>query len=55
MRAGAEEYRIRLADGLKVAGSIKHLQSKHITDCIAWSLPFTLGIFCDRLIDWFFR
>jgi adenylate cyclase len=43
MRAGAEEYRIRLADGLKVAGSIKHLQSKHITDCIAWSLPFTLG------------
>jgi adenylate cyclase len=40
MQAGAEQHRIRLADGLK---AIQGSDSGSITDCIAWSLPFTLG------------
>jgi adenylate cyclase len=40
MQAGAEEHRIRSADGLK---TVRSSGSEHITDYIAWSLPFTLG------------
>jgi adenylate cyclase len=43
MRSGGREHRIQLAEGSNAAGSIVHLQTERITDCIAWSLPFTLG------------
>jgi len=43
MRTGTDEHRIRLSDGLKAGQDVEHLRSEPITDCIVWSLPFTLG------------